>query len=138
MTSQIFMDIFGLSSCEGSAWRRMFVLVTIATVTSVTMVMIDDLHTSHVTESNSTPPSHHLPIPTRVDNQGDGGLHSGGPEISQGERQSQKGTNLFKGGSRISRRRGRQPSRRCVNLRFCQNSKNSMKLRKFWVVGGRA
>ena len=37
-------------------------LVTITTVTSVTMVMIDDLHTSHVTESNSTPPSHHLPI----------------------------------------------------------------------------
>ena len=37
------------------------------------MVMIDDLHTSHVTESNSRPHPHPPNLQTRVDNQGGGG-----------------------------------------------------------------
>ena len=43
----------------------------------------------------------------------------------------------LRGGSRNSRRRGRQPSRRGANLQFCQKfPKNCMKLRTFWAVGG--
>ena len=44
----------------------------------------------------------------------------------------------FRSGSRIFRRRGRQPFRRGTNIQICQIfPKNCMKLRKFWSVGGR-
>ena len=46
---------------------------------------------------------------------------------------------LFRYGSRIPRRRRRQPSREGANIQFCQSfRKNCMKLRTFWSVGGHA
>ena len=45
-------------------------------------------------------------------------------------------TSELRGGSRIPRRRGRQPSRGRQHMILPNFVKNCMKLRKFWAVGG--